>query len=78
MTASSERYRRIAGELTRRVEAVASVAWDAPAPREGWSARDVEPMDGAMRASGHYGPRVAVEADADDQTKLLAFLGRHP
>lgn len=33
-------------------------------------------VDQAMRASGHYGPRVEVPADADDLTRLLAFNGR--
>ena len=33
-------------------------------------------VDEAMRSSGHYGPRVAVPDDADDQTRLLAFMGR--
>ena len=37
-----------------------------------------ESVDRAMRDSGHYGPRVAVADDADDQTWLLAFMGRHP
>ena len=183
MTEVAERYRRIAGEFTRRVEAVAPDAWGEPAPCEGWRARDVvghlvewmpglflgsagipftpgpsamedpaaawhaldkalqaalddpgvagieldlppgrmtlgqaidmlgtndvlihtwdlaratgldeqldrvavsamlagiEPMDAALRSSGHYGPRVDVDADADDQTRLLAFLGRQP
>jgi len=36
------------------------------------------PLDDMLRASGHYGPRVDVGDDADDQTKLLAFLGRRP
>lgn len=36
------------------------------------------PMDEALRASGHYGPKVEVPDDADVQTKLLAFLGRVP
>ena len=36
------------------------------------------PMDEALRQSGHYGPRVAVPADADVQTRLLAFIGRTP
>ena len=36
------------------------------------------PMDDALRASGHYGPRVEVADDADVQTKLLAFIGRTP
>jgi uncharacterized protein (TIGR03086 family) len=33
-------------------------------------------VDEAMRASGHYGPRVAVPADADALTRVLAFNGR--
>jgi uncharacterized protein (TIGR03086 family) len=36
------------------------------------------PMDAALRASGHFGPRVEVPEDADEQTKLLAFTGRQP
>ena len=33
-------------------------------------------VDEAMRSSGHYGPRVAVADGADEQTRLLAFMGR--
>jgi hypothetical protein len=33
-------------------------------------------VDDAMRTSGHFGPRVAVADDADEQTRLLAFMGR--
>jgi uncharacterized protein (TIGR03086 family) len=33
-------------------------------------------VDEAMRGSGHYGPRVAVADDADEQARLLAFMGR--
>lgn len=36
------------------------------------------PMDDMLRQSGHYGPKVEVAGDADDQTKLLAFTGRDP
>jgi uncharacterized protein (TIGR03086 family) len=36
------------------------------------------PTDDALRASGHYGPRVEVPDDADVQTRLLAFIGRTP
>ncbi|MBV1853615.1 TIGR03086 family metal-binding protein [Catellatospora tritici] len=36
------------------------------------------PMEQALRDSGHYGPRVEVPADADVQTRLLAFIGRVP
>jgi uncharacterized protein (TIGR03086 family) len=32
--------------------------------------------DAAMRNSGHFGARVRVAHDADDQTRLLAFMGR--
>jgi uncharacterized protein (TIGR03086 family) len=38
----------------------------------------MEPMDDALRASGHFGPRVDVPDDADEQTRLIAFTGRHP
>jgi uncharacterized protein (TIGR03086 family) len=38
----------------------------------------MQPMDEALRASGHYGPRVEVPAEADIQTRLLAFTGREP
>jgi uncharacterized protein (TIGR03086 family) len=38
----------------------------------------MEPMDVRLRESGHYGPRVDVPGDADEQTRLLAFIGRHP
>jgi uncharacterized protein (TIGR03086 family) len=39
---------------------------------------DVMPpgVDEAMRASGHFGPRVDVPADADARTRVLAFYGR--
>jgi uncharacterized protein (TIGR03086 family) len=36
------------------------------------------PMDEVLRTSGQYGPRVEVAADADAQTRLLAFIGRRP
>ena len=34
--------------------------------------------DAALRSSGHYGPRILVPEDADEQTQLLAFMGRDP
>lgn len=183
MSHEAERYRWIADEFGRRVDAVPADAWDAPAPCEGWVARDVVrhlvewlpaffvecwglvadpipspdddpaaawaaldatlrraladptvagaerdtpmgrrtfastldmigttdvflhtwdlaratggderldpdevhrlyegmlPLDEMLRTSGQYGPRVAVPDDADEQTKLLAFIGRTP
>ena len=38
----------------------------------------MQPIDDMLRGSGHYGPKVDVPADADDQTKLIAFTGRNP
>ena len=38
----------------------------------------MEPIDAMLRESGHYGPRVIVPDDADEQTKLIAFTGRQP
>lgn len=35
------------------------------------------PMDEAMRGPGAFGPKIDPPADADEQTKLLCFLGRH-
>jgi uncharacterized protein (TIGR03086 family) len=37
---------------------------------------DMEPADEMLRKSGHFGPRVEVPDDADEQTRLLAFIGR--
>jgi uncharacterized protein (TIGR03086 family) len=36
------------------------------------------PLDELLRRSGQYGPRVDVQEDADVQTRLLGFIGRHP
>ena len=38
----------------------------------------MEQMDAVLRESGQYGPRVAVPADADVQTRLIGFIGRDP
>ena len=38
----------------------------------------MEPIDQLLRESGQYGPRVAVPDGADEQTRLIAFLGRQP
>lgn len=104
MSEIAERYRKVAADFTRRVDAVPDDAWDNPTPCDGWVARDVvghlaratgldetldadevhkmlmgiEPLGDTLEQSGHYGPRVAVPDDADEQTKLLAFTGRQP
>lgn len=38
----------------------------------------MQPIDEMLRSSGHYGPKVPVPDEADDQTKLIAFTGRDP
>jgi uncharacterized protein (TIGR03086 family) len=38
----------------------------------------IQAYDDALRVGGQYGPKVTVRGDADPQTRLLAFLGRHP
>ncbi|MCU1390437.1 MAG: hypothetical protein JWL72_3775, partial [Ilumatobacteraceae bacterium] len=38
----------------------------------------IHEADEMLRQSGHYGPKVEVGADADVQTRLIAFLGRQP
>jgi len=36
----------------------------------------MEPMDEMLRLSGMFGPKIDTPAGADEQTRLLAFLGR--
>lgn len=38
----------------------------------------MESVDELLRSSGHYGPKVEVAEDADEQTRLIAFTGRRP
>lgn len=38
----------------------------------------MEPMDEMLRASGQYGPQVAVPLDASAQDRLMGFIGRDP
>lgn len=41
-----------------------------------WAIEYIAPMQQMMEGSGQYGTRIAVTEDADDQTKLLAQMGR--
>lgn len=50
-------------ELRRQLDGIASI------PPE---------VEAAMRSSGHYGQRVAVDRDADSVTTVMAFYGRRP
>jgi len=38
----------------------------------------MQPIDEVLRASGQYGPKVPVPADAPVQDRLLGFIGRDP
>ena len=38
----------------------------------------MEPVEEVLRASGQFGSRVEVPADADVQTRLIGFIGRDP
>ena len=38
----------------------------------------LEPMDEMMRVPGGMGPKIDPPADADEQTRLLTFVGRQP
>jgi uncharacterized protein (TIGR03086 family) len=38
----------------------------------------MQPMDEMMRKGDAFGPKVDVPADADEQTRLIAFTGRTP
>lgn len=85
MSEISERYRALAAEFTRRVEAVPDDRWDAPSPCEGWTARDVldHMLDNHRNMPAYAGlkldlPRTAAEdpkgAWADAVTAMQALL----
>lgn len=38
----------------------------------------LRPMEAAIRASGVFGDQVEVPADADEQARFIAFMGRRP
>ena len=38
----------------------------------------LQPYEEVLRSSGQYGPKVDVPADADPQTRMIAFIGRDP
>ncbi len=38
----------------------------------------MQPMEAVMRGSGQYGPAFTVPQDADQQSRLLGFIGRDP
>lgn len=68
MTEISERYRSLAAEMTRRVDAVPPERWDDPSPCEGWSARDVlrHLIDSHRDMPGYVGLTVSRQHSVDE------------
>lgn len=69
MSEIAERYRRVAGRFTQRVNEVPEEAWERPAPCDGWVARDVvrhmvEWIPAFMSSAG--GPMLPVGPSVDD------------
>jgi hypothetical protein len=38
----------------------------------------MQPHDDLLRKRGRYGPEIDMPAEADEQTRLVAFTGRRP
>lgn len=68
MTDISQRYARLAAELTHRVDAVPAERWDDPSPCPGWSARDVvrHLLDSHRTMPEQAGVQLTWEASVDD------------
>ena len=60
MTETADRFRKIADGFEARVDGVAPDGWDAPAPCEGWVARDI--VDHVGQTTGFFLGRAGVEA----------------
>ena len=58
--------------------AAAEVKKEEAKPAEAAKPKVDQKADELLRKSGHYGPKVEVPADADEQTRLIAFTGRRP
>jgi uncharacterized protein (TIGR03086 family) len=59
MTEIADRYRKVADGFQARVEGVAADGWDAPAPCEGWTARDI--LDHIGQTTGFFLGRAGIE-----------------
>lgn len=68
MTEISDRYRDLATEFTRRVDAVQPDRWASPSPCEGWSARDVvrHVIDTHGAMPGYAGLSLSLKKSVDD------------
>src|SRR5262245_6369322 len=66
----AERFRLVAASFSERVDGVTPGGWDAPAPCEGWVARDVvrhmvEWMPAFLESAD--GPALPITADVDSE-----------
>ena len=59
MTATSERYAKLAGQMADRIAAVPADGWDAPTPCDGWTARDL--LDHLIDAPSGFFSRVGLD-----------------
>ena len=59
MTATSERYAKLAGQMADRIAAVPADGWDAVTPCEGWTARDL--LDHLIDSPTHFFGRVGLD-----------------
>lgn len=60
MTATSDRYAKLAGQMADRIAAVPEDRWDAVTPCEGWTARDV--LDHLIDGPTHFFGSVGIDA----------------
>ena len=67
MTQIAQRYRALAAEFTRRVDAVPAERWNAPSPCPAWTARDVvrHVVDSHRDMPGHAGLSLTLERSVD-------------
>ncbi len=59
MTAISERYAKLAGQMADRLAAVPADRWDAPTPCDGWTACDV--LDHLVETPSHFFGQVGID-----------------
>lgn len=71
MTKISDRYRRLATEFTRRVDAVPDGRWTSPSPCEDWIARDVlrHVVDQSRDLPAYAGLTITLEKSVDDDPR---------
>jgi uncharacterized protein (TIGR03086 family) len=59
MTETADRYKKVADGFEARVQGVAPGGWEAPAPCEGWTARDI--LDHVSQTTGFFLGRAGID-----------------